>query len=365
MGGIFDLAVCAQRPALQEVPVHVKSDKGQCRFDAVNQTLGLSLLAGAVRVVGNEGQRIEIPVKVKPEYVFGGIVRNDQLGNAVSGICYRISGDFIGSGEFLADVCVILFYLGSFRIAVQRFILQEHMDIILGLISCNQRHIRASHNGIRAQLLSGKKPHTEPVVLLGGRQRCEPVGKLFTRLQLQLGGGKRSAVWIQRQGIQLVPLRINRQIRVRLDLGDCVSAEILLQIPTGKGIPAPGGGRKRVGLVLFNLFNSCLAAVVGNQRQLDLLPRRRIVRVFPARHRHRSNGKSQNAQQQKNTKLFHGTPLCFLRKAFVCTFDLSCVYGRKIRIRCQTAPPGSFVIPPGPRPQSEAFPPAFRKSARL
>ena len=111
MGGIFDLAVRAQRPALQEVPVHVKGNKGQLRFDAVNQTLGLSLLAGAVRVVGNEGQRIGIPVKVKPEHVFRGIVRNNQLGNAVGGIGYRISGDFLGSGVFLADVCVILFYL--------------------------------------------------------------------------------------------------------------------------------------------------------------------------------------------------------------------------------------------------------------
>ena len=220
------------------------------------------------------------------------------------------------------------------------------MDIILGLISCNQRHIRASHNGIRAQLLTGKKPHTEPAVLLGGRQRCEPIGKLFARLQLQFGGGKRSAARIQRQSIQLFPLRINRQIRVRLDLGDRVSAEVLLQIPAGKGISAPGGGRKRIGLALFNLFDSCLAAVVGNQRQPDLRPRCRTVRVFPARHRHRSNGQSQNAQQQKNTKLFHSTPLCFFTKSlclhirfvtFLRTEDPDTVPDRTARIFCHSS----------------------------
>ena len=37
------------------------------------------------------------------------------------------------------------------------------MDIILGLISCNQRHIRASHNGIRAQLHCEEKKFKQKI----------------------------------------------------------------------------------------------------------------------------------------------------------------------------------------------------------
>ena len=185
------------------------------------------------------------------------------------------------------------------------------MDIILGLVFCNQRHIGASHDGVRIQFLAGKKPHTELAVFLGGNQRCQLIGKLFARLQFQRCGGKRSAVGIQGQSIQLFPLRINRQIRIRLNRGNRVTAEILIQIPTGKGIPAPGRRRKRIGLVLFNLCYGCLGAVVGNHRQLYLIRRCRIFRCFLARHR-QSHNQKHSAQQQKNTKFFHNTPLYFL-----------------------------------------------------
>ena len=45
MGGIFDLAVRAQRPSLKEVPIRLKGNERQRRFDTVDQALGLSLLA--------------------------------------------------------------------------------------------------------------------------------------------------------------------------------------------------------------------------------------------------------------------------------------------------------------------------------
>ena len=45
MGGIFDLAVRAQRPSLKEVPIRLKGNERQRRFDTVGQALGLSLLA--------------------------------------------------------------------------------------------------------------------------------------------------------------------------------------------------------------------------------------------------------------------------------------------------------------------------------